>query len=67
MLDAAQVQARKDEQELVITGEHVAPAAPEEAEGAQRFRRRTERRFGKFSRTFSVRHPLFQPWSELRA
>ena len=47
-----QVQARKEERELVISGER---PAPEQAEGDAGFRRRFERRFGKFSRTFSVR------------
>jgi HSP20 family molecular chaperone IbpA len=53
-----QVQARKDERELVISGERPAPEQSEEEKG---FRRRVERRFGKFSRTFSVRRPGVRP------
>jgi len=53
-LPLLQVQARKEERELVISGER---PAPEQAEGDAGFRRRFERRFGKFSRTFSVSAP----------
>ena len=51
-----QVQARKEERELVITGERPAPKRTDGQEG--QFRSRIERRFGKFSRTFTVRASL---------
>jgi len=66
-----QVQAKKEERELTISGSRAAPAEAKPAEGegsdAQQQqqagrRRRIERRFGDFSRTFKVRrlasHPL---------
>lgn len=46
-----QVQANKKDRMLTITGER---AAPEVAEEEKSMRRRRERRFGKFSRTFQV-------------
>jgi len=59
-----QVQAKKEERELTISGSRAAPAEakPVEGEGSDAQqqagrRRRIERRFGDFSRTFKVRHP----------
>ncbi len=63
---SAQVQAKKDERELTISGSRAAPAEAKprsEGEGSEGSnaqqqagrRRRIERRFGKFSRTFKVR------------
>ena len=60
-----QVQAKKEERELTISGSRAAPAEAKPVEGeasseAQQqqanSRRRIERRFGNFSRTFKVRH-----------
>lgn len=45
------VQARRDERELVISGQR---AAPERTEAQKEYRSRVERRFGKFSRTFTL-------------
>lgn len=45
------VQARREERELVISGQR---AAPERSEPQGNYRRRIERRFGKFSRTFTL-------------
>ena len=56
----AQVQAKKEERELTISGSRAAPAEvkPNAAEGGEAQqagrRRRIERRFGSFSRTFKV-------------
>lgn len=52
MFVARQVQARREERELVISGQRTAP---ERLEAQKEYRRRIERRFGKFSRTFTVR------------
>lgn len=46
-----QVQANKDDRVLTISGSR---AAPELSEDQQQRRRRTERRFGNFRRTFKV-------------
>ena len=63
-----QVQAKKEERELTISGSRAAPAEAQPVEGegsdAQQQagrRRRIERRFGNFSRTFKVRHPACWP------
>ncbi len=47
-----QVQANKQDRVLTISGERAAPAVPE---AEKDMRRRRERRFGKFRRTFQVR------------
>lgn len=49
-----QVQANKQDRMLTISGERSAPAVPEEEKD---MRRRRERRFGKFRRTFQVCGP----------
>ncbi len=56
------MQAKKEERELTISGSRAAPTeAKPRAEGSEAQqqqagrRRRIERRFGKFSRTFKVR------------
>lgn len=46
------VQARKEERELVIFGERFAPKSSKNQE--EQFRKRIERRFGKFTRTFTL-------------
>lgn len=46
-----QVQANKKDRMLTITGERATPEVPEEEKS---MRRRRERRFGRFSRTFQV-------------
>lgn len=48
-----QVQANKDDRMLTISGTR---AAPEMSEDQKQRRRRTERRFGKFRRSFQVCH-----------
>ena len=53
-----QVQARRDERELVISGQRTAPVR---AETQTNYRRRVERSFGSFSRTFNVRVLLQTP------
>ncbi len=47
-----QVQANKQDRVLTISGERAVPAVPE---AEKDMRRRRERRFGKFRRTFQVR------------
>lgn len=47
-----QVQARREERELLISGRR---DAPKRSEDQKQYRCRVERRFGNFSRTFTVR------------